>query len=124
MTDGILIHSKLLDCKCDPHLLVDSHAGEAQVMAAVLESRLTPVSSDFISFSKEKDDQYGYSGTITFAESHCSIHTWPELNNRINLQIYVCNVTSDNTDKARHLFQLCQNIFKPESVKSVEFSEF
>ena len=46
----------------------------------------------------------GATGAVVFAESHLAIHTWPERDGA-TLDVYVCNVTCDNSDKAEKLYE-------------------
>jgi len=39
---------------------------------------------------------------LLLAESHLAVHTWPELR-AVTLDVFVCNVASDNTGKAQDL---------------------
>ena len=58
---------------------------------------------------------------IVLAESHMSIHTWPE-KRYVTVDVYVCSYTQDNRPKARKLYESLLNTFKPahENVHSVE----
>jgi S-adenosylmethionine/arginine decarboxylase-like enzyme len=50
---------------------------------------------------------------VVLAESHLAIHTWPE-RTAATLDVYVCNFTADNSDKAEKLYAfLCEGL-KPE----------
>lgn len=44
----------------------------------------------------------GVTGVVVLAESHLSVHTWPE-NGYVSIDVFVCNYTEDNTGKARAL---------------------
>ena len=59
----------------------------------------------------------GVTGVVLLAESHIAIHTWPE-KNYVTLDIYVCNVSQDNTEKARRLYDTMLALFQPGSVSS------
>lgn len=57
-------------------------------------------------------DQGGATGAVVFAESHLAIHTWPEREGA-TLDVYVCNVTADNSAKAELLYQELKHAFAP-----------
>ncbi|MEP7155525.1 MAG: adenosylmethionine decarboxylase [Betaproteobacteria bacterium] len=57
----------------------------------------------------------GATGAVVLAESHLAIHTWPE-RNEVSLDIYVCNVTADNSLKAEKLYQLLIEAFRPGDI--------
>lgn len=50
------------------------------------------------------------------AESHVAIHTWPEIS-FVTLDVYVCNVSRDNSESALALYRDVEAFLKPESVK-------
>ncbi len=60
-------------------------------------------------------------GVVLLSESHLAIHTWPELG-AVTLDVYVCNVDHDNSDKARALLQTLIDAFAPQQsqVQSVQ----
>ena len=47
------------------------------------------------------------------AESHLSIHTWPE-SGYVTLDVYVCNYTANNRPKAQKLFDAIKVAFNPK----------
>jgi|SRR3989344_7060515 len=58
----------------------------------------------------------GITGFILLAESHISVHTWPERDNSAILDIYVCNYKRNNSKKARRIFNEFRSFFKPIKV--------
>lgn len=61
----------------------------------------------------------GYTFVILLAESHVSIHTWPELG-YITLDVFVCNVSRDNSTTSRKLFDSIVQLFNPTEVNKRE----
>jgi S-adenosylmethionine decarboxylase proenzyme len=57
----------------------------------------------------------GATGAIVLAESHLAIHTWPE-RLQATLDIYVCNVSADNSGRAEALYQSMLDVLKPRDV--------
>ena len=57
----------------------------------------------------------GYTDMIVLAESHISIHTWPELD-RVDLDLFTCNVTNDNRQATQNVYDEIKTIFKPGRV--------
>jgi S-adenosylmethionine decarboxylase len=54
------------------------------------------------------------------AESHVTFHTWPE-KNYASIDVFVCNFTQDNSEKARNIFrELSENILKSKKIKKQE----
>ena len=71
-------------------------------------AELTAVGSLFHSFGEGG----GVTGVVVLAESHLSIHTWPEAG-YVTLDVYVCNYSTDNRPKAQQLFDDIQAAFSP-----------
>ncbi len=57
----------------------------------------------------------GATGAVVLAESHLAVHTWPE-RNEVSLDVYVCNVTADNSLKAEKLYQLMIDALNPADI--------
>ncbi len=57
----------------DPHLLDNAQALEQLLLQAARAANATVIQSVFHRFSP-----YGVSGVVVIAESHLTIHTWPE----------------------------------------------
>ena len=58
---------------CEPEVLKDPEYIENEMRQAALEAGATIVTSDFHHFNP-----WGVSGAVIVAESHLTIHTWPE----------------------------------------------
>lgn len=87
--------------------MIDARALEEFCEEKVASVGLTQVGKLFYQFPGS-----GVTGVILLAESHVAIHTWPE-KNYLTLDIYVCNVTQDNTSKARKLMDYFSELFSP-----------
>lgn len=57
----------------------------------------------------------GFTLIIALAESHLSVHTWPELN-YTTLDVFVCNLSKDNSAATRQLFQSIVELFHPSEI--------
>lgn len=58
---------------CDPNILTDVEGVEEILKAAALKANATILTTAFHRFQP-----HGVSGVVVIAESHLSIHTWPE----------------------------------------------
>lgn len=58
----------------------------------------------------------GITGVIIVSESHLTIHTWPE-RRYVNLDVFFCNYSRDNTRKARTVFGEFRKLYKPTRVR-------
>ena len=59
----------------------------------------------------------GLTFAILLAESHLCIHTWPEKRS-VCFDIYTCNHTQENKNKAIFVFEEIQKILKPAKIIS------
>ena len=114
--NGLHLIGDLGGCRCDPSALLDGSGFEQRCLEFVRDSGLTTMSSSFHQF-----DGGGFTGTVVLAESHVAIHTWPEIQG-LTLDVYVCNYSGDNSDKARQLFDAIVGHFQPTEVARHEVS--
>lgn len=49
---------------------------------------------------------------VALAESHISIHTWPE-RHTVQLDVFLCNYQHDNSEKCSMIYQEIIKYFKP-----------
>jgi len=80
-------------------------------LEAVRASGLTIVGDSFHQFVPQ-----GVTGTVLLAESHLAIHTWPE-HGFATVDVYVCNLATDNSDKADRLFRALEAALRPGRTK-------
>jgi len=73
----------------DPHLLNDAHALEKLLLQAARAANATVIQSVFHRFSP-----YGVSGVVVIAESHLTVHTWPEYGYAA-IDIFTCGPKMD-----------------------------
>lgn len=105
---GLHLMGDLHGCRCDSRLLHDAAHLEAFCKQSVAAAGLTPVGSLFHSFGAGG----GVTGVVVLAESHLSVHTWPE-SGYVTLDVFVCNHSADNGPKAQQLFDALQAAFNP-----------
>ncbi|MDH4200347.1 MAG: adenosylmethionine decarboxylase [Spirochaetia bacterium] len=104
---GIHILADMYEVKGGRTEMVDAKALEEFCEEKVADVGLTQVGKLFYQFPGS-----GVTGVILLAESHVAIHTWPE-KDYLTLDIYVCNVTQNNTTKARKLMEYFSDLFTP-----------
>ena len=105
---GLHLIGDLYGCICDSRLMHDADHLEAFCKDRVAAAGLTSVGSLFHSFGEGG----GVTGVVVLAESHLSIHTWPE-SGYVTLDVYVCNYSTNNRPKAQKLFEDLQTAFNP-----------
>lgn len=84
-------------------------------IAAITEAGLTMVGECFHDFGAGM----GVTGALVLAESHLTIHTWPE-SGYVTLDVFVCNYRADNSEKALQVFEQLIMQFEPRKVERVE----
>jgi S-adenosylmethionine decarboxylase proenzyme len=106
--DGIHLLGEWYGCPADTPVFTQSDALRDVCRKAVEEAGLTIVGDRFFQFKPQ-----GVTGTVLLAESHLAIHTWPEAG-FVAVDVYVCNYTTDNSDKADRVFRALQAVLKPQ----------
>jgi len=96
---------------CDPMLLSDVDGIHKMMVTAAKAARATIMESAFHRFEPQ-----GVSGTVILAESHLSIHTWPE-KGYAAMDFYTCG---DHTDP----WLACEHAAQALEAKSVLTTEF
>ncbi|MFH1801486.1 MAG: adenosylmethionine decarboxylase [archaeon] len=107
---GVHILADFEECK-NKEILIDSKKLEKSVEKLILKNRLSIVGKCFYKFEKA-----GVTGIFLIAESHVSVHTWPEKNNSLNMDIFTCNYQGDNREKTLALFNDLKKLFEPEKI--------
>ena len=91
-----------------PAAMTDPAALRSLCMQAVAANGLQAVGELFHRFPPPG----GVTGVVLLAESHLAVHTWPELG-AVTLDVYVCNLGSDNSGRAQALLSALQAAFAP-----------
>ena len=76
-------------------------------------SGLTLVEDKWVKFPEWQGQPGGVTGAVLLAESHLSIHTWPETGN-VTIDVYVCNFSGDNSAKAQALMDGVVAAYAPQ----------
>ena len=105
--DGIHLFGEWYDCPVDIPEFNHADALRKLCLESVEAAGLTTVGEFFYQF-----EPHGVTGTVVLAESHLAMHTWPETG-FVTIDVYVCNFSTDNTDKAQKLYNLIEAVFRP-----------
>jgi len=114
------------------HLIADFHACTAKALfteaeglavlceQAAIDAGLTVVGRYWHGFGEGQ----GVTGVVLLAESHIALHTWPELA-AATLDVYVCNFSGDNTQRAEAVVAAIGTAFAPgrSQIRRVERGE-
>jgi S-adenosylmethionine decarboxylase len=109
--DGIHLLGEWYECAADTPEFTRAGALRAACLEASRVAGLTIVGDAFHQFEPQ-----GVTGTVLLAESHLAIHTWPE-HAFVTIDVYVCNLASDNSAKALALFRSLERLLRPARTK-------
>ena len=109
--DGIHLLGEWYGCPADTPEFTRAEPLRTLCVNAARDAGLTVVGERFYQFEPQ-----GVTGTVLLAESHIAIHTWPE-NAFVTVDVYVCNLTTDNTTKAEQVFRTLQAALRPEHTR-------
>lgn len=87
----------------------------SQIVRLIKKSGCRVRGSLFDSYGKGR----GYTLLISLSESHLAVVTWPEYR-FVNIDIFICNYSRHNADKAAALQREFKKLFHPQSVKKWE----
>ncbi len=117
---GLHLTADLRGCPAGRSVMLDPAALREVCLAAVRGAGLAPVGELFHRFAPAAgvDPQVpvGITGVVLLAESHLAVHTWPEIA-AVTLDVYVCNLGSDNSAKAQALLDALLAAFEPQAVE-------
>ena len=96
--------------------MTDIDALRALCLGAVCDAGLQAVGELFHRFPALAAEPQGITGVVLLAESHVAVHTWPE-RGAVTLDVYVCNVGADNSQRAEVLLGALLKGFEPARVE-------
>ncbi|MDR1423713.1 MAG: adenosylmethionine decarboxylase [Azoarcus sp.] len=94
--------------------MASTRALEVLCVSACREAGLTVVGQLFHAFGLPAAPA-GATGAVILAESHLTVHTWPE-QGAVTLDLYVCNFSRDNRDAAEMAYARLLEAFRPVDV--------
>lgn len=116
MAQGTHLTADLAGCRADHPWMTQIEALQAGCLAAVAAVGLHAVGQCFHGFSPAGGEpQGGVTGVVLLAESHLAVHTWPE-RGVVTLDVFVCNLLSDNAARAQGLLDALIEGFQPSAV--------
>ncbi len=117
---GLHLTADLHGCPTERALLTDPGALRTLCLAAVRAAGLEPVGELFHRFAPTggagSNTPVGITGVVLLAESHLAVHTWPEIA-AVTLDVYVCNLGTDNSARAHTLMDCLIAAFEPAQVQ-------
>jgi S-adenosylmethionine decarboxylase proenzyme len=113
---GLHITADLSGCSAQHPWMTQPEALRAACMAQVAQAGLSAVGDLFHAFAPALPGQpAGITGMVLLAESHLAVHTWPETGH-VTLDVFVCNLLSDNRERAQDLVDALVEGFEPAAV--------
>ena len=117
---GLHLTADLRDCPANRAVMTEPDALRVACLDAVRAAGLQPVGELFHRFAPAPgaaaDAPIGITGVVLLAESHLAVHTWPEIA-AVTLDVYVCNLGADNSDRAHVLLEALIAAFAPASIE-------
>ncbi len=117
---GLHLTADLRGCPLPLAVMTEPVALRARCMAAVAAAGLQAVGELFHRFTPSPDAPLtapvGITGVVLLAESHLAVHTWPEMA-AVTIDVYVCNMGTDNSARAHLLMKTLIENFAPASVE-------
>lgn len=110
--EGLHLTADLFDCQGPSNLLTNASALADLCRGATLRAGLTIVGEHWHTFPPYGGEPGGVTGMLLLAESHLAVHTWPERGG-VTLDVYVCNFTEDNSQRARAVVEELLAAFAP-----------
>lgn len=98
--DPLGTHLLLEMAGCSPDFLDNEEGVRRALLRAVMEANATILDSSFHKFSPQ-----GVSGVVVIAESHLSIHTWPELGYAA-VDVFTCGDRAMPHKAVEHLIEV------------------
>ena len=103
-------------CEGEGKYFTGKAAVRKKALTLIRRAGFSIIASRFHKFSVNPHDDGGITGVIIVSESHLTIHTWPE-KRYVNLDVFFCNYSRDNTKKARAVFAEFKKIYKPQRLR-------
>ena len=112
---GLHLTADLYQCTGHERFMLDADAIAGLCREQTAASGLTLVDDRWVKFPPYEGQPGVVTGTVLLAESHLAIHTWPETGS-VTIDVYVCNFSADNSDKARRLMDGVIEAYAPGQV--------
>jgi S-adenosylmethionine decarboxylase len=117
---GLHLTADLHGCAAERAVMRAPEALRGLCLEAVRAAGLHAVAEVFHRFAPAPgaaaDAPVGITGVVLLAESHLAVHTWPELG-AATLDVYVCNLGTDNSALAEALLATLIEAFAPARVE-------
>ena len=94
------------------NIKIDENILRDMISGLLKKYKLTELWNFYYTFNKKNE----ITCVVALAESHITLHLWPE-KKYISLDIFVCNLWKDNSEKAKKIYQDLIDFFKPKNIE-------
>ncbi|MDD5197612.1 MAG: adenosylmethionine decarboxylase [Candidatus Gracilibacteria bacterium] len=112
MAQGTHIIADCYECNFSEIQRLKMDGTKKYISEIIKNHELTELGAYYHSFGED-----AFTGVVALAESHISIHTWPELQ-FVTLDIYVCNVSKNNKESAFMIFEKFKELVQSKDIKT------
>lgn len=120
MKKSLHILADFYDCHGEEKYFTNKALVRQKTLRLIKRSGFQIVASRFHKFANGVNGVGGgITGVIIVSESHITIHTWPE-KKFVNVDVFFCNYTRDNTHKARDVFRFFRELYHPKKIRRKE----
>ena len=119
MKKSLHILADFYGCAGDPMFFTHKRKVRAKTLQMIRRSGLKIIASRFHKFDPHAAGEGGVTGVVIVSESHLTVHTWPE-KRFVNLDVFFCNYSRDNTKNVRAIFAEYRKIYRPERMRRRE----
>ena len=106
---GLHIIATFAECQSSYDMLDKYEIIGDDISRLIEDHGLTLVTNTHHPFDK------GYTAAWLLAESHLSVHTWPE-ERKVHFDLFVCNYSRNNSEIARGLYEVIKEMYLPSEV--------
>lgn len=117
---GLHIVANFYNCNFYQSIVQDKAAYEKQLLEKAIQF-CEKAGLHVVGQSSYHFEPQGFTFAILLAESHLSIHTWPE-NGNVAFDIYTCNYQNDNSEKTKQVYQWIKELLLPTDVEYKEIN--
>ncbi|MBN2326954.1 MAG: polyamine aminopropyltransferase [Candidatus Omnitrophica bacterium] len=109
LPQGTNLRLLLEECECEKSFLYE-HSSTKRAIADAIES----VGFQYLADTGHSFQEGGYTSVFILAESHVVVHTWPEHNHTVIIDVSVCDFRRPNRDRTLDLGRRISEIFRPQ----------
>lgn len=111
LPEGTNLRLLFEDCQCEDSALFQHESTRDAITAAIHAVGFLPLSHTGHDFTEG-----GYTSAFILAESHLIVHTWPEHDRTVIIEISVCDFRRPNRERTLDLGRRIVSIFQPGKI--------